>query len=153
VDVAGQDTVDVPLHVDAAPDVRPPASAPAIAPLAVAPAKAAGHRSLAPAWIGFGVAAAGAFVSTYFGVSAIENKRDLDRQCTSKVCPPESRSLIDESNRNALVSTIGAVAGGVGVAFGVGWLVYAQSGEHAPAPSQTLRVTVGPLWAGAAGSF
>jgi hypothetical protein len=154
VDVAGQDTVEVPLNVEAAPEVKTPPATTAVALVSVPPA-AASHRTMVPAWIGFGVGAAGAFVGTYFGVLAIDDKRDLDRQCANKVCPGGSQSLIDDANRNALVSTIGVVAGAAGVAFGFSWLLYARAGEGSGdrSPSQAIRVIIGPGSAGVAGSF
>jgi hypothetical protein len=160
VDVAGQDTVEVPLTVEATPEAKTLPATAAVALAAVPPAPTS-HRSTVPAWIGFGVGAAGAFVGTYFGITAVDNKRDLDRQCTNKVCPAGSQSLIDDSNRNALVSTIGVVAGAAGVALGVTWLVYVRSGEgsgqrsgnRSPPPSQALRLYIGPGSAGAEGSF
>ncbi|HSY22991.1 MAG TPA: PEGA domain-containing protein [Polyangiaceae bacterium] len=156
VDVAGQDTVEVPLNVEAAPEPKTLPATPAVA-LATVPPVPASRRSTVPAWIGFGVGAAGAFVGTYFGIMAVDDKHDLDRQCTNKVCPEGSQSLIDDSNRNALVSTIGVVAGAAGVAFGITWLAYAHSdpgsGERSASSRQALRLYIGPGSAGAAGSF
>lgn len=152
VDVAGQDTVEVPLDLEAAPEAKAARTAP-LPPLVSNPPAAAMHRSLVPAWIGFGVGAAGTFVGAYFGVTAIDDKRDLDRQCPSKTCPGASQSLLDDANRNALVSTIGVVAGAAGAAFGVTWLIYARSPERSSPAPQSLRVVVGPGSLGAVGSF
>jgi hypothetical protein len=150
VDVAGQDSLDVALHVEPPAAVR---VAPPIAPLVVVAVKPAARRTTVPAWIAFGVGAAGAFVGTYFGITAIDDRRDLDRQCPNKLCPPQSQSLIDESNRDGVLSTVGIATAAVGFGVGIGWLVFAQSGERAPSASQALRFYVGPTSAFAAGSF
>jgi hypothetical protein len=150
VDVAGQDSLDLALNLESPPA---PAAARSIASLVVIPATPTARRSTVPAWIAFGVGAAGAVVGTYFGIAAIDDKRNLDRQCVNKACRPESQALIDESNHNAVLSTIGVATAIAGVGAGIGLLVFAQGGERAPSAAQALRLYVGPTSALAAGSF
>jgi len=145
IDVAGEDSVDVALHLTALP--APDSMMPAVKP--------SRGRSSAPAILAFSVAAAGAGVGTLFGVLAIENKRDLDRACVGRTCPPSSQSLIDQGQRNAMLSTIGASAGAAGLIAGIAYLLFAPGGGSAPAPStaRAVRLFMTPGCAGAYGTF
>lgn len=105
-----------------------------------------------PAWIAFGVGAAGSGVGAYFGVAAMTDKTNLDRQCVAKSCPPSSQTLIATSQRDSLLSTIGFGVGIAGVVSGIGCLVF-MGGERAPTAGIRLGAMVGPRSVGAAGTF
>jgi hypothetical protein len=97
VDVAGEDSVDVALSLEAAPPTG--SNSPGGTPK--------GGRSPVPAIVAFSIAAAGGAVGAVSGIEALGNKWALDRACSAKSCPPSSQSLIDESKRNAALSSVG----------------------------------------------
>jgi len=145
IDVAGEDSVDVALRLAPLPtnDSRTVAG------------KSTQGRPLAPAIVAFSVAAVGAGVGTVFGILAVENKRDLDRACIAKVCPPSSQSRIDESQRNATLSTIGISVGAAGAVAGIAYLLFAP-GSRSLAPSTAVRGVrpfIGLESVGAVGTF
>ncbi|HSY24139.1 MAG TPA: PEGA domain-containing protein [Polyangiaceae bacterium] len=152
VDVAGEETADVPLDLEVvAPTVTP---TPDLA-IVDSPARPARSRPIAPAVVAFGVAAVGVGVGTYFGVTALQNKHDLDAACDHGSCPGSSRPLFDDAQRNALWSSVGFGAAIVGAGAGAAYLLFFPRGESSskPTPSADFRVVVGPGSIGARGAF
>jgi len=143
VDVAGKDSAQVTLRLEA----LEPAIAPEAAVGVAKPARR--RRSAAPAITMFGLAGAGIGVGTIFGIVAMENKSHLDAQCPNAGCPPAAGSQIDTLKRYAVVSTIGFSIGLSGLACGVGYLLLSAG----PSEPTGVHPFVGPGVAGAAGSF
>ena len=144
VDVAGEETLDVPIHF----------GAPTATAAGAAVSSPARGRSLAPAFVAFGVAVVGAGVGSYLGIVAIQNKHDLAGTCIADSCPASSKPLYDDAQRNALWSTVGFGAAIVGAGVGAAYLVFTRPHESKPSPaSAELRIVVGPGSIGVAGTF
>jgi len=144
VDIAGEETLDVTLTLGAG------TVAPALAST-VSPAR---HRSIAPALVAFGIGAVGLGMGSYFGVTAVENKHDLDGTCVQSSCPASSQSLYNEAQRNALWSTVGFGAAIAGAGVGAGYLLFTRPRESAtPSVVAEVRLLVSRGSIGAAGTF
>jgi hypothetical protein len=153
IDLAGEETAEVTIDPPAASaDV---ARAPFAAPIAMSatPEPRAHRPSLVPAWTALSLGVVGAGVGAFFGVSAMSDKRDLDRQCVSKICPLSSQSLVTTSERNSLYSTIGFVAGAASLTFGAGYLIFAPGAARARPTAPRLGLFIDRRSVGAAGVF
>jgi hypothetical protein len=149
-------TASVPPASGAA--VAPPtASAPAAAPVSTPswsaetapPAKdqGGGSTNVGPIVL-LATGGAGIVVGSIFGGLALSNKSNLDSVCHPKSnCPASSQSDIDALNRNATISTVGFIVGGVAAAAGGIWLI-AGSGGKSSERAHSGRVQVHP-WIGA----
>jgi hypothetical protein len=149
IDVAGNDSAEVTLHLEPAAPPAPNA-APAVAVIAPVATPRSSGRPIVPALVTFGLAAGGIAVGATFGIIAVGNKNDLDVQCPSRGCPPSSASEVEALKRNAVISTVGFTVGAAGLLGGVGYLLLtpARSTE-----SGRVHPFVGPGVAGAAGTF
>ena len=155
VDLAGDETADVVLDPEPSSS-SPPASAAASpeanVPTGSLPNSRGAKPSLAPAWIAFAACAAGVGVGTFFGLTAMNDKKELDRECVAKSCPLSSQPLISASQRDALLSTIGAGVGLAGALTGAAYLLL-TSGDR-PRPNRpSIGVFVDSRTIGAAGTF
>jgi hypothetical protein len=163
-DVAAGGSVDQPVTLEAEASATPPAGPETTAPgaqgLPTSPAPEAsvggGGRRVLP-WVAFGVGAVGLGVGGVTGFMAIDQHSNLANRCTPK-CPPSAQSDIDNYDTIALVSTIGFIAGGVGVAAGAILLFTQPKAENSGAaqpPRTALRIVpvVGLGSIGAAGEF
>jgi len=146
VDVASQETVSVTLQADRRVPVAPPVDT-----TDASPPRQDG-RSVVPVLVAFGIGAVGLGVGTIFGIAALGNKSSLDQTCVSNVCPASSQWLIDDSQRNALVSTISFAAGAAGVAAGTLLLVFNKA-EDPRSSNRELNVFIGAGTAKVSGSF
>lgn len=72
------------------------------------------------AYVGGGVALAGAVVGSIAGISAISHKNDAKKACVAGNCPPATWSDLDSAHAMATVSTVGFVVAAVGVVVGAG---------------------------------
>jgi hypothetical protein len=97
----------------------PPSPEPVIAP---APPPPPQKRSLVPAFVTLGIAAAGATVGTIFGLQALSAKSDFNDNPTTDAA--------DDAERNALISDM---AFGVAITLGVTGIVLLTSSDEAPA--------------------
>jgi len=83
----------------------------------------------APGWLkpvtisAFAVGGAGIAVGSVFGILAMTKHNQLADSCPSARCGPEHSGKVRNFRTDAMISTIGFVAGGVGVAGGVLLLV------------------------------
>ncbi len=143
IDVAGDDAVDVAFRL-------PPAASPDSKTL---DGRATPGRPVALAIVSFAFAAAGAGVGTVFGVLAMDDKRQLDRACVAKMCPASSQSVIDDSQRNATIATIGVAAAAVGLVGGLSVLLLTSGGASGSRAGLGVRPFIGLGSAGAAGTF
>jgi hypothetical protein len=133
----------IPLPV-ATPSAAPVQSAP---PAPTAPPAEAKPKSNLPAYVVLGVAGVGAIVGAVFGVKALNDKSDFDKNPTG----PKA----DDAERNALIADM---AFGVAVTLGVTGTVLLLSGGKKEAqkglwnsPTKTMQITplVTPHSAGA----
>lgn len=141
-------TAAAPAPAPAAPPpaAPEPAAAPASAPAPEAEAPAEHGSSRAPAWIvgGLGVAALG--VGVGFGLDAMSLKSKADGHCPNRQCDATGLSDISDAKTAALVSTIGLVAGVVGVGAGT-WLFFRASSSQSsrPSPGGPASASVAPF--------
>ena len=144
VDVAGEDSVDVTLTLETAPRTD----------WVAAGGSTREGRSPVPAIVAFSIAAAGGAVGVVSGIEAMGNKLDLDRACSAHSCPPSSESLIDESKRNAALSSIGFAVGVAGLGAGILVLLLPKLGaDRSTARANAVRPFLGPGSVGATGAF
>jgi hypothetical protein len=132
-DIAGEETLEIKLDLGGPSIDTEPAQA---------------GRSIAPAVVGFSVAAAGIAVGSVFGLLAISDKSELDRACDGKSCPPSSQATFNDGRRDGLVSTIGFVAAIAGAGAGTAYLLFTSprrpEGASATRSWPSLQVFVGP---------
>lgn len=128
--VAESQAIEVPLPFDsdakpAATPAAPSASAeePAPPPAADATAPSERHGLPALAYAGAGVGLVGLVVGGVAGVSAISHKNAAKKDCVGASCPPSTWSDLDSARQMATVSTVGFVAGLLGVAVAGGALL------------------------------
>jgi hypothetical protein len=91
-------------------------------------------------YVGFGVGLIGLGVGTVFALqhgSKVSDADALNDRCRPAGCTPQDRqaigSLDDEANSAGTIATVGLVAGGVGVATGVTFLILSLGGNSAQA--------------------
>jgi hypothetical protein len=121
------------------------------APSPEAPTPTASNRL--PAYLSFGVGAAGILVGSVTGILAVAAKGRLNSECSGKVCPPSSQSDIDALNTNAIVSTVGWGVGIAGAAAGVYFWIAGRPGARSTTARVSIHPWLGPGSAGVAGSF
>lgn len=108
-------------------------------------------------WAALGVGAAGVVVGGIFGVLAIGAHGDLADACQNGTCPANKDSDISSYHTKGLVSTIGFIVGGVGLAGGAVLLLTAPKGHAEARVGQGTGTFVspylGPGSAGVVGKF
>jgi hypothetical protein len=155
--------VDAPLTLEVDPSAAatppPPAAGGAGAPPPSMPDQppqdSTGSKGFGPwPWVVLGVGGAGLVVGGITGGLAIGKHSSLASSCTNGSCGPSQQSDLDSYHTMALVSTIGFIVGGVGVAGGVALLLLQPKSDAAP-PATGLHVVpvVGPGSLGAFGTF
>jgi hypothetical protein len=143
IDVAGEDAIDLNLTLD----TTPPAGG-------VAGARSKERTIPIPAIVAFGFAAAGSAVGAVSGIEALGNKWALDRDCVAHSCPASSQTLIDESKRNAALSSIGFAVGVAGLGAGILVLLLPRAfGAERSTARPNARPFIGVGTAGAMGAF
>ncbi|HSY24637.1 MAG TPA: hypothetical protein VK841_21070 [Polyangiaceae bacterium] len=106
-----------------------------------------------PAFVAFGVGAAGLVTGIITGVLAIGKHDDLSKACMSTTCDPSQQSNIDSYHTLGIVSTVGFVVAGVGAAAGVTlWVAMPKTSAHA-STSAWIAPYVAPTGVGAVGQF
>jgi hypothetical protein len=146
VALAGEEVSEVALD-----PISPAAAASMAAAPMEGPPRAGSGPTLLPAWVAFGLGGAAAAAAAYFGVAALEDKNQLQGQCTGKVCPPSSQALISTSQRDALISTIGTSVAAAGVTVGVVYIALARREQAPSAPH--AGILLGPGWLGVRGTL
>jgi hypothetical protein len=146
VDIAGKDSIEVKLLLG-------PGTPPEAAHAAVR--RPEGGRSVAPVIAAASLAAVGIGVGTFFGITAMGDKSNLDLVCTNRACPPAAESQISTLRRNAVVSTVGFSVGVFGLGAGIAYLLFApgRGSPGATPESGGVHPLLGPGVAGAVGSF
>jgi hypothetical protein len=148
----GQGEVTLVLEAIAPAQPPPPPQPP------ITEQEPAGKPNLVPAYIGFGVGAVGIGLGTYFGLSAMSTKSDLDDRCRDGACPTGSQSDIDAMNRDANIATVGFAVGVLGAGAGLYFLLTAeeptseQARQHCP-DAPCVRPLIGLGHLGMEGTF
>jgi hypothetical protein len=147
---AKNEKVDLDLTELAKKPKKKPGAVATTAPTTEPPPVAPETKTSPLVWIGGGLAIAGAGVGTAFGLMSMSDKETADESCRDGKCPPAGHDALDSANQNALISTIGFAAAGVGVGLAVAGLFLSKAPK-----SQTARVTpfVSASGAGLYGSF
>jgi hypothetical protein len=123
----------------------------AAAPVAPEPPSAANHL---PAYVTFGVGAAGLLVGTVFGALSLEAKSHLADACnTNNVCPTTSKGDISAYHTDPIVSTIGLGVGLAAAAAGAYLWVSEGHDKARSAAHLVIRPIVAPGGAGVIGTF
>lgn len=104
-----------------------------------AAAPPSGGSSKVPAVVAFGIGAVGLGVGAVTGILSLGKVGELSDDCPQGKCSPAQQKTIDSAGTLGTISTVGFIAGGVGVAAGVVLLV------ALPGPKPTTgRATVQP---------
>lgn len=112
-------------------------------------------------YVGLGVGVVGLGVGTVFALqygSKESEANDLNDRCRPAGCSPQDRqaikSLDDDANSAGTIATIGLVAGGVGLATGVTFLVLSLGGSSPQSANRShVQPYVGPDRVGVFGTF
>jgi hypothetical protein len=132
VDVAFASTQSVSLELDPEPPPSAPPPVAAVAPVVpVAPATPAPPpepRSLVPAFVTGGLAVAAAGVGTVFGIIALGNKSDFNKNPTTQTA--------DDGDTHALIADM---AFGVALTFGVTSAVLFLTKDESAAPTSSAH--------------
>lgn len=151
--IAKTQRIAVDLTTDEQPPVKPVA-APPVETTPPSETAAIGSESRSDeggipprtwAWVAFGVGTVGLGVGITSGLVATNEKSSLDEQCPNGRCPPSAESDLDSFRTMRTISTVGYIAGGVGIATGVVLLLVTPAKRTAAA-----RVEPHP-WLGGAG--
>lgn len=105
------------------------------------------------AYVSLGVGGVGLVVGTAFGLMARSTRKDLDAACVNNVCSEAQRSDYDSGKSKATISTIGFIAGGVGVGVGAVLLLTGSKSKEAPPTSACVQPYVGLASLGVEGRF
>lgn len=147
------ETVTLELQPAAAPDGA--GGSPGGAPDQVSAGGGSSRKTLA--FVALGVGGAGLILGGVTGALALGKHGELEDACTlgnGTGCPPAQQDNLDSYHTMGTLSTIGFIAGGVGVTAGVVLLVTAPS--SAPAQAQRgawIAPRVGLGYVGAEGRF
>ncbi len=128
--------------LDARPLAPSPTPSPSVEPLA---SGRGAPRSQAPAYVAFGLGAAGLGVGAVFGALALSGRSDITRECPNKVCPESSRDTLDQTRTYGTVSTVGVMAGAGLFAIGAVLYVSAMPSRSSPDAQATRGVRVSPF--------
>ena len=112
-----------------------------------------GPRNHTPALIAFGVGGVGLVVGAVTGGLALGKHGTLANECTNGACSPSAQSDLDSYHSTALLSTIGFIVGGVGVAAGAVLWFTAPKTEANGSGTAYVAPYVGPGTVGAVGRF
>lgn len=129
---------------------KPKKAVATVSPVTEPPPSAPENKLGVLVYIGGGLAIAGAGVGTAFGLMSMSDKSTADESCREGKCPPQAYDALDSAQTNALISTIGFAAAGVGVGVAVAGFFLSKTPK-----SQTARVApfVSVSGAGLYGSF
>jgi hypothetical protein len=109
--------------------------------------------SKVPAVIAFTIGGAGVAVGAVTGVMSLGKVSELRDHCPSNVCAPSEQSTLDNGKMLATVSTIGFIAGGVGIGAGVTLLLLGHPKHAETSASVDVSPWIGWGAAGVTGRF
>lgn len=103
-------------------------------------------------WVSLGVGAAGVLTGLATGIEVLRLKHDLDKKdCKGTVCGPEARDEVRTYDSLRVVSTVGFVVGGVGLAVGSALFYFTPRAAGSARARLTPWISIGG--AGLSGSF
>ncbi|HYQ46512.1 MAG TPA: hypothetical protein VER11_31300 [Polyangiaceae bacterium] len=145
-----ENSVTLELKLD--PDQQQPEpviEAPKPEPVAPAPPT----RNHTPAYVAFGVGAAGLVVGSVSGILWLSKRATLEKHCpNSQECPPDQSDNVDAYHTLSIVAPTGFAVAAAGIATGI--TLWALEGSSAsPARGLVVRPYVGVGSIGARGSF
>jgi tetratricopeptide (TPR) repeat protein len=107
------------------------------------------------AWTGFGVAGAGLVAGVVTGALSFTRAKDLEDRCPDGLCSEDLRSEQEDIITLANASNASFAIGGVGLAVGVGALVFAATSDDGSDAASEVRVepVIGIGSLGLRGSF
>lgn len=152
VDVKEGESLNVAFELEDAPPDAAPKNEEAAGRVSVATEQAPGWFK--PVTIGaFAVGGAGLVIGGVAGILAIQKHSQLAKACPNGACDPSQAGRNDSYERMATTSTIGFIAGGVGVGAGVLLLIVrpqhlvtqAPAGSVAPADAQRAGFSWSPF--------
>lgn len=156
-DRGGVVTVELQLagpQAESPPPAQPEPARPPPAPADVPPARREG--SMLPSLVAFGVGAAGLGVGTVTGILSLSNVSNLRGRCPGNRCAPAQQSEIDSTKTLGVVSTVGFVVGGAGVAAGAVLLLLRPAPKEVGTAASRAPVVapwIGACAAGVEGTF
>ena len=105
-------------------------------------------------FVGFGIGGVGLIVGGVTGILAMSKASQVKDQCINSRCPPAAQSDLDSTKTFATISTIGFIAGGIGITLGViGLASGGSSSETKSAKRPTITPWIGLGSAGVSGAF
>ncbi|MET0390984.1 MAG: hypothetical protein ABW321_33745 [Polyangiales bacterium] len=100
------------------------------------------HVSHWPSLLVWGASAVALGVGAGFGIAALHDKSQLDQRCSgTRVCPEDTRELLNASRTRADVSTIGLAVGAGGAALGLVLFLLEQPSEREAAQTRAVQIT------------
>lgn len=110
-----------------------------------------GQRTVA--WVVGGVGLAGVAVGAVAGVKAMGDAATLKQNCPDKVCAPDQAATLTSAKTWSTVSTVGFIAGGVGL--GAALVLWLTAPSQAPVAHTVVSVhpVIGVASVGLEGSF
>jgi hypothetical protein len=147
-------TIDVDPNAPKTPPPPPPPTqtatpAPTLTPTPTPPPPSPPSR--VPAYIAFGVGAAGLAVGTVGGLVFLNKKSDLEKACPDKKCTSDNSGTLDSTKTWGTITTIGFIVGGAGVA--AGFVLLLLPGTGSVTTGSAVTPVVGPSYAGVSGRF
>ncbi|HEX8791565.1 MAG TPA: hypothetical protein VF765_11490 [Polyangiaceae bacterium] len=118
-------------------------------PTPASPPTTEAHRILWPAWVAFGVGAAGLLTGGIAGGLALSDASDAKSHCQGNVCTPAGQSPADSAKHLATVSDVGFVVGAAGGLAGAALWIWAPTERR----ESSVGVLLGPMSVTIHGSF
>ncbi|HEX4448237.1 MAG TPA: hypothetical protein VH044_15925 [Polyangiaceae bacterium] len=149
--------VDEPLTLEK--DLSAPAVATTVAPAPTATPGAApadvgsqpsSTRKMLP-WIAFGVGGAGLVLGAVTGGLALGKHSTLSNECTGGSCPPSAHDDLSSYHTMGILSDVGFIVAGVGVA--AGFVLFFTEPKSTPTTGVTVTPSIGLGSLGASGTF
>jgi hypothetical protein len=128
------------------PSSSPPGAAPATTPQ---PSPFGSFSQRWPAWIAFGVGAAGLVTGGIAGGLAFAKASDAKSGCQGSVCPQAGKGPADSAKSLATVSDVGFAIGAAGALAGVAFWIWTPTGH----PASGVGVALGPATVSLEGRF
>jgi hypothetical protein len=112
-----------------------------------------GGKSHAPAYVMFGVAAAGVGTSVAFGILALQKKSALNSECpNSSDCPQSASSNVSALKLDGILADVGAGVAVVGITVGT-ILFISESGHSSSSAARKVTPWLGLGAGGVRGTF
>ena len=98
-------------------------------------------------WVALGLGVVGLGVGIGAGAAVLGDESDLEARCPNRRCPPDAHADAESFDTLRIVSTVGFIAGGVGVALGTTLLLLSAGDD------EQTGLYLSPMGAGVRGSF